>query len=132
MDHAQLLPDSNVPILCQIKSRMRIHNRVKFHEYSFYGCQVMNVQMFSEQQKVPLLGFFGWFLGHNSRKSSHILCKITTVMHTVILRHICYGFWNGIENFKKISPKTNFLDLLGGFKTTPCHALKLAAKSSVK
>ena len=94
-----------------IKGLMEIHNRGKFHEYTFYGSQVMNVQMFSEQQKVPFLGSFGWFLGHNSRKSDQILSKFRTVIQFIILHHNNYGFWNSIINSKKISSKTTFSGL---------------------
>ena len=94
---------------------MEIHNLGNFHEYSFYGCQVMNVQMFSDKQKVQLLGSFGWFFGYNSRKSCQILSKFRAVMQTIILHHIYYGFSNSIENSKKINPKTTFLGLFGRF-----------------
>ena len=33
LDHAQLPPDSNAPILRQIKGLVEIHNRVKFDEF---------------------------------------------------------------------------------------------------
>ena len=91
-DHAQSPPVVDAPILCEMKGLMEIHNRGKFHEYSFCGCQVINVQMFSDQQKIPFLGAFGWFFGHNSPKSSQILSKFGTVMQAIIFHHIFYGF----------------------------------------
>ena len=57
--HAQLPPVDDAPILSQNKGLMEIHNRGKFHEYTICGCQVINVQMFSHQQKRPFLGHFG-------------------------------------------------------------------------
>ena len=90
---------------------MEIHNRGKFHEYSFCGCQVKNVQMFSDQQKVPFLGSFGRFLGHNSRRSGQILSKLKTVTETILLHNIYYGFLNSIENSEKINPKPISLGL---------------------
>ena len=75
------------PIFCQIKGLMEIHNPGKFHKYSICGFQVMNVQMFSEQQKIPFLGALGWFFGHNSPKYSQILFRFgtyITVFDTVL------------------------------------------------
>ena len=120
MDHAQSPPDSNTWILCQIIGLMEIHNRGKFYEYTIYYCQVIKVQMFSHEQKRPFWGHFGWFLGHNFPKCNQILSKFGTVMQTIILHHIYYGFWNSIENSQKISPKTTFLRF---FSTFLCHTL---------
>ena len=53
LDHAQLPPVGDAPILCEMKGLMEIHKCGKFHEYTICGCQVINVQMFSDQQKVP-------------------------------------------------------------------------------
>ena len=47
------------PIFCQIKILMKIHNCGKFHQYRI---QVKNLQMVSQQQKLPLQAASGWFL----------------------------------------------------------------------
>ena len=52
-DHAQLPPVSDAPVLCEMKGLMEIRKCGKFHEYTICGCQVINVQIFFDQQKVP-------------------------------------------------------------------------------
>ena len=110
----------DAPIFCQMKGLMKTHKCGKFHEYSICGFQVMNVQMFSEQQKIPFLGSFGWFFGHNSPKCSQILIKFGTVMQTNILHHIYYGFWYSAENSKKLAQKPHFVV---GFQKFLDHAV---------
>ena len=53
-NHAFLCLMSYAPIFCQMKGLIGIHNCGKFHEYKVCGCQVMNFQMFSNQQKLQL------------------------------------------------------------------------------
>ena len=48
-DHAQLPTVGDAPILCQMKGLIEIHKCGKFHEYTICGCQVINIQMFSDQ-----------------------------------------------------------------------------------
>ena len=91
-DHAQLSPVVDAPILCQMKGLVEIHKCGKFHEYTICGCQVVSVEMFTDQQKVLFLGAFGWFFGHNSPKYCQIDFKFGTVMQANILHHIYYGF----------------------------------------
>ena len=109
--HAPWTPLCHAQIFCQMKVLLVINNRGKFHRYSICGCQVRRFQSFSCQKKGEFLATFGWFLGHNFRKSGQILYKFRKVKQTIILHHIYYGFWNSIENFKKISPKTTFLGI---------------------
>ena len=59
LDHALLCPMDDVPISNQMKGLMEVHNRGKFHWRSICGCEVINFQMFSKQQKIPFLGAFG-------------------------------------------------------------------------
>ena len=98
------------PIFCQIKGLMKVHNRGKFHQYSICGCQVMNFQMFSQQQKLPLQAASGWFSGHNSPKCSQILLKFGTecIIYVTV-------FLYSPENSKKLSQKTDFLALFQRF-----------------
>ena len=91
-DRAQLPSGSDTLILSQVKGLMELHNRGKFQEYTICGFQVINVQMFSDQQKITFLGPFGWFFGRNSPKYSQIFLKFGTVMQANILHHIYYGF----------------------------------------
>ena len=65
---AQLPPVGDAPVLCQMKGLMEIRNPGKLHEYSICGCQIMNVEMFSDQPKISFWGAFGWFFGCNSPK----------------------------------------------------------------
>ena len=109
LDHAHLLPGSDALFLSQVKSLMESHNRGKFHEYTICGSQVINVQMFSDQQKIPFLGPFWWFFSHNFPKYCQILLKFGTVMQIKILHHIYYGFWDSPENSKKLAQKPHFL-----------------------
>ena len=69
----------------------------------------MNFQMFSDQTKIPFLGAFGWFFGHNSPKYSQIHFKFGTVMQANILHQIYYGFWYSTENSKKLTQKPHFV-----------------------
>ena len=64
-DHTHLHPVPDAPILCQMKGLMEIHKCCKFHEYTICDCQVINVRMFSDQQKVPFLGAFSWITTPN-------------------------------------------------------------------
>ena len=91
-NYAHLPPMGDAPILSQVKGLMEIHNRGNFNEYTICGCEVMNLQIFSDQQKISFLGAFGWFFGHNSRECSQILFKFETIMKTNILHHIYHGF----------------------------------------
>ena len=118
--YAFLRPLGDTPIFCQMKGLMKIRKYGKFHQYSICGCQVMNVQMFSEQQKMPFLGAFGWFFGHNSPQCSQILFKFGTVIQTNILHHIYYDFWDSAENLKKLPQKPHFVV---GFQRFLDHAL---------
>ena len=72
----------------QIKGLIKIHNCGKFDEYRIFDYQVMNLQNFSHHQKVPFLGPFGWFFGHNSPKYSQIILKFGAVMQANNLHHI--------------------------------------------
>ena len=119
-NHAQLPPVVNTPILCQMKGLMEIHNRGKFHECSFCGCQVMNIQKSSQLQKVPFLGPFGWFFGHNFPKWRQILFKFGTAMQDNIVHHIYYGFSYSAENSKELAQKPHFVV---GIRTFLDHAL---------
>ena len=89
-DCAHLPPMGEAPILCQMKGLMEIHNPGKFHDYSIFGCQVMNLQIFSGQQKIPFLDAFGLFFGHNSSEYSQILFKFETIVQTNIFHHILW------------------------------------------
>ena len=40
----------------------------------------MNLQMFSNQQKISFLGAFEWFFGHNSPKFGQIALKYSPVI----------------------------------------------------
>ena len=91
-DHAHLPPVSDASIFGQMKGLMEIHNRGKFRAYTMCGSQVINVQMFSDQQKVPFWGGFGWFIGLNTPKWSQIFMKFATAMEGHILHDIYYGF----------------------------------------
>ena len=112
--HALLQPVGDAPIFCQIKGLMEIYNRAKFHEYSICGFQVMNVQMFSEQQKIPFLGALGWFFGHNSPKYSQILFRFGTYI-TV---------FDTVLKIRRNQPKNLILWLVfRSFWTTPSFAV---------
>ena len=93
-NYAHLPPTGDAPILSQVKGLMEIHNCGNFNEYNICGCEVMNLQIFSDQQKIPFLGAFGWFFGHNSRECSQILFRFETIMKTNTLHHIYHGFWH--------------------------------------
>ena len=91
-DHAHLPPVGDAPNLCQMKGLMEMHKCGKFHQYTICGSQVMNIEIFSDQPKIPFWGAFEWFFGHNSPTWSQIFSKFRTVMETIILHHIYYGF----------------------------------------
>ena len=54
---------------------MKIHNRGKFHLYSFCGSQVINVQMVLWRCSIHELTHFGGFGGPNCPQNSQIKLK---------------------------------------------------------
>ena len=58
-----LMPYEQLPKLLSICLLMEVHNNGKFHEYSICGCEVINLHVFWQQQKV---GFFADFLSQES------------------------------------------------------------------
>ena len=56
---------------------MKIHNQVKFYEYSILDCQVINFQSFSYQFSIHEMPLFGEVVGPNSLKYYQILPNTT-------------------------------------------------------
>ena len=56
-----LRPAIYVPIFCQMKGLLKIHNLGKFHYYSYCGCEVINFQNFSYWFSIHEMALFGFF-----------------------------------------------------------------------
>ena len=66
--YALLRPVSYTQIFRQKKGLIEIHNPGKFHHYTISGCQVIDFQMFPQEQKAQFLAASGWFFKDYSPK----------------------------------------------------------------
>ena len=135
-----LAPSGYAQISCQIKFLMNIHNRGKFHHYSFCGSQVINFQMFSWQCSIHEIALFEKFLGFFSPKYSSILLTFSPEVVYYKTKTVCkqsfkfeclstnrtYPKFKALVHFRahftpgkqkilpktKIFPETSFLGLL--------------------
>ena len=101
---------------------MEIHNRGKFHSYSICGCQVMNFQLFSQDQKRGFQAAFRWFFGYNSPKCSRILLKFGPVTHCIEIYYTCYIFDKILKIPRNYAKTRIFWLLFRGFLRPVDHA----------
>ena len=76
----------------QMKGLIEIHNAGNFYHYNICGCQVVNFQRFSLEQKVEFLAASGWFFKDYSPNSSPICTKNPPAMQCNVTHCLYYGF----------------------------------------
>ena len=82
---------------------------VSFMNIAFVVVKLWMFKHFSTSKKIPFLGAFSWFFGHNSLKFGQIFLKFGTAIKVNIMHHIYYGFWHSPENSKKLTQKPHFV-----------------------
>ena len=87
-----------------------VHIWVKFHLCLICTFLVFNVQVFSNQQKIPFQAAFGMFFYHNSPKCGQIRWKYLPAMPFRAISQICYGLCLILKKRSKLGKKTGFAD----------------------